>query len=287
MEQREVCISYSHQDRERISVLAQALESEGIQVWWNRDLEAGQDWENELFKELDNIDCIIAAWSPASIYSEWVLTEAGAASTRGVLVPVVLEPCELPEQFAKTQAIDLTQWFGDREAPAFIELARTIMAVFSLAEQKDRLAIKCRDLAASLDGANMESIIDCAAEGQSNAQYLLGVAFRFGGGGLDMDYEQAKDWLLRAAAQGNTDSYYWLGDIYAFNPDEVDLAEAMKWYELGAEAGDAEAAYSAYEICAVGGIGVQKNLVLAQRYLEKAAQLGSGLAREELAQASA
>ena len=52
-----------------------------------------------------------------------------------------------------------------------------------------------------------------------------------------------------------------------------DLAEAVKWYRLAAEQGDADAQVE-LGLCYRKGIGVQKDLAEAKRWFQKAAKQG-------------
>ena len=54
-----------------------------------------------------------------------------------------------------------------------------------------------------------------------------------------MDYAEARKWYEKAAAAGNANAMNNLGDLY-FNGNGVpeDYAEARKWYEKAAAAGN-------------------------------------------------
>jgi len=54
-------------------------------------------------------------WSPRSVASDWVRTEAHFAKDRQKLVPALIEPCTLPIAFTLTQTVNLSGWNGDRE----------------------------------------------------------------------------------------------------------------------------------------------------------------------------
>jgi hypothetical protein len=48
----EIFISYSSKDRERVRILVEALVRQGVPVWWDQHIVAGQNWENELEQAL-------------------------------------------------------------------------------------------------------------------------------------------------------------------------------------------------------------------------------------------
>ena len=65
------------------------------------------------------------------------------------------------------------------------------------------------------------------------------------GEGVPQDYAEAVKWYRLAAEQGNAKAQYNLAVMYD-NGEGVpqDYAEAVKWYRLAAEQGDAKAQHS-------------------------------------------
>jgi hypothetical protein len=121
-----VFLSYAREDRERVSVLAHALESDGWSVWWDRKLVAGEAFDDTIERQLATADSVVVLWSEHSIRSEWVKNEAAAASERDVLVPVLLDDVKQPLEFRRRHAADLTHWTGD---PADSEFSRLIAGI--------------------------------------------------------------------------------------------------------------------------------------------------------------
>jgi formylglycine-generating enzyme required for sulfatase activity len=58
---------------------------------------------------------VVVLWSPRSVTSEWVRTEAHYGKDRGKLVPATIEPCTVPIAFTLTQTVNLVGWQGDRQ----------------------------------------------------------------------------------------------------------------------------------------------------------------------------
>src|SRR5262245_29327324 len=56
---------------------------------------------------------VVVVWSGASIGSRWVKAEAGEGLDRGILVPVLKERVQIPLEFRRVQAADLSDWSGD------------------------------------------------------------------------------------------------------------------------------------------------------------------------------
>lgn len=128
----DVFISYSREDRWRAEGLARALETQGLKVWWDRELPLGQSFSQVIAAELDAARAVIVLWSPASAASNWVRDEAQAALDRGTLIPVLIEPVKIPYGFGQYQAADLTGWDETPSHPAMVrllaEIARVIKA---------------------------------------------------------------------------------------------------------------------------------------------------------------
>ena len=68
--------------------LSAFLEAEGWTVWWDKSLGAADLYRDEIMKQLAAARAVITIWSPNSIKSDWVRSEAGAAKREGKLIPV-------------------------------------------------------------------------------------------------------------------------------------------------------------------------------------------------------
>lgn len=133
----EVFLSYAREDRERASVLAAALEGQGWSVWWDRKIVAGETFDETIEDQLSTARSVVVLWSEHSVGSEWVRNEAGVASERDVLVPVLLDDVKLPLEFRRRQTVDLTRWKGDSTDAEFQALVEGIAA-------KTRTPVKLR-----------------------------------------------------------------------------------------------------------------------------------------------
>lgn len=124
----DVFLSYAREDRERASVLARALESDGWSVWWDRKMVAGEAFDETIERQLATANSVVVLWSEHSISSEWVRNEAAAASERDVLVPALLDDVKQPLEFRRRHAADLTHWTGDPSDGEFLGLVAGIAA---------------------------------------------------------------------------------------------------------------------------------------------------------------
>jgi hypothetical protein len=125
----DIFISYSTQNRRKIAILVGLFERCGWTVWWDQNISSGKQWEPSIEQQLAESRCILVAWSRTSVLSEWVQREARAGLQRNVLVPILLEPVNPPEDFRHVQCARLTAWTGSTEAEELMGLLRTLANV--------------------------------------------------------------------------------------------------------------------------------------------------------------
>lgn len=126
-----VFVSYARADKKRVAKLVTALRGAGFDTWWDDDIPAGASWEQTIERMLDEAEAVIVGWSPTSVASENVRSEARVARARGRLVQIFLEPCEPPLFFGERQGIDLSSWRGSAGGPAFLRLQEALRATLS------------------------------------------------------------------------------------------------------------------------------------------------------------
>jgi hypothetical protein len=108
-----IFLSYANEDRSRVELLIKALEGQGLDVWWDREIPRGKNFNRAIEDALQKASCAIVIWSTNSVASEWVFNEASAARKRGILVPVLIDDVEPPLKFRHLQAARLVDWGGD------------------------------------------------------------------------------------------------------------------------------------------------------------------------------
>lgn len=108
----DIFLSYKRTDRDRVAPIVALLEAHGWSVWWDPRIDAGEQWDEVIEREVGAASCVVAIWSFESVSSRWVRTEAGEGLDRGILVPVLIDATRPPLEFRRIHAIDLTGWRG-------------------------------------------------------------------------------------------------------------------------------------------------------------------------------
>jgi len=104
-----IFISYSRQDRAYVSLLAQALESHHLPVWFDDHIDYGTAWPQEIQKRLDAAKVFVLVMSPRSRESPWVGNElARAIRLRKTIFPLWLEG-DIWFEVERYQAVDVRQ----------------------------------------------------------------------------------------------------------------------------------------------------------------------------------
>jgi hypothetical protein len=115
----DVFLSYSSADREAARRFADRLGQEGLTVWWDAALRAGETFDEVIENALKAAKSVIVLWSPRSVTSRWVRAEATLADRRNKLVPVIIEQCDRPIIFELTHTTDLSKWDGSTSDPSW------------------------------------------------------------------------------------------------------------------------------------------------------------------------
>ena len=129
----DVFVSYKAEDRNRVRPLVEALEAEGLSVWWDAHIGGGDEWRDSIQRHLDESKCVIVVWSRRSIGPDghFVRDEATRAQRRHVYLPVRIDKVDPPLGFGETQAIPIIGWKGDRSDPRYQAVLAATRAVIS------------------------------------------------------------------------------------------------------------------------------------------------------------
>ena len=122
----DIFISYSRSDRERVTRLAEALQSSGYSTWWDDDLAGGVEYSREIESRINAAKAVVVVWSETSIESNWVADEAELGRDADKLIPLVIDNVQPKIGFRQFQSIDFRNWAGDVREPCFASLKQAL-----------------------------------------------------------------------------------------------------------------------------------------------------------------
>ena len=106
----DVFISYAREDANKARLLAEALISEGLSVWWDHDLVGGDNFREQIDETIAAAKMVIVIWSEHSVKSPFVKDEASRANDRQILLPVAIGEVNPPVGFGELQTIRFKRW---------------------------------------------------------------------------------------------------------------------------------------------------------------------------------
>jgi len=170
----DIFISYASEDRGRVRSLAEALQKRRFNVWWDRELAAGQDYAAIIEAQLREAKAVVVVWTASSVASTFVRDEAGRAREDGRLLPVLLDDVEPPMGFGAIQAEDFTSWNGAAGAAQMEILSEALRAKV---EGRDvdgvRIARKRRSLMKRVRVVSLLTVVFLLVGIAAGAKYFL------------------------------------------------------------------------------------------------------------------
>jgi adenylate cyclase len=141
----DVFVSYARADKARVAPLVAAIEAKGWSVWWDPEISAGQEFDDQIEAEIDAARAVLVVWTPTSVASRWVRGEAREAAERGILVPVRFEQARLPMDVRAIHTTDLDAWGEDSTSPLMQECLHALGAMIA----RSQIAQAAKDASAT------------------------------------------------------------------------------------------------------------------------------------------
>ncbi len=82
----DIFVSYKSEERGRVQLLVAALRALRLVVFWDADIDAGDNWRQVLETNLASASVVIVVWSREAVGSEFVHDEADRGQGRQVLI---------------------------------------------------------------------------------------------------------------------------------------------------------------------------------------------------------
>jgi TIR domain len=122
----DVFISYKRERRAAAQHVAKILTIYGYDVWFDYALVKGRDFGLQLDAQIRSSKVLLVLWCKRSVGSRWVHEEVDLAQELGILLPVKIEPCELPVGNRRVDYIDLASWDGSPRSTQLDDLIEEI-----------------------------------------------------------------------------------------------------------------------------------------------------------------
>jgi hypothetical protein len=122
----DVFISYKKEDVARVEPIARGLAQAGYEVWWDHRIPPGRSYRDIIGAALAEAKCVLVIWSNLSANAQWVLDEADEGKRRNVLLPVLIDPVDIPYGFRQIEAARLIGWTGDAKETEWLQLLDSV-----------------------------------------------------------------------------------------------------------------------------------------------------------------
>ena len=121
-----VFLSYAREDVGAAKELADSIARAGHEVWWDRHIQGGSRFTNEIDRALKDAEAVVVLWSEASVQSAWVQDEAAEGRDSGRLVPAALGSVKPPLGFRQFHTVSLGSWTGEGTPEGIDDLVAAI-----------------------------------------------------------------------------------------------------------------------------------------------------------------
>ncbi|MDP3735870.1 MAG: TIR domain-containing protein [Hyphomonadaceae bacterium] len=121
----DIYIAYAREDRERVRPLAESLQFEGWDVWWDPS-DPSIDGSAALDQKLSTAGAILVIWSAYARGSEYVRSEAATGLYKNKLIQARIDSAAPPRPFDQVEVVDLHAWSGEREDPNWRRITQTL-----------------------------------------------------------------------------------------------------------------------------------------------------------------
>ena len=127
----DIFVSYARSDKARVAPLVAAIEAQGWSVWWDPEIDAGQQFDDQIEEELKAAKAVLVVWTPSSVASRWVRGEAREAADLATLVPARFDGARLPMDVRAIHTTDMDGWGENANGPQFQSLLRALSTMIA------------------------------------------------------------------------------------------------------------------------------------------------------------
>src|SRR5690349_23976415 len=138
----EVFVSYARPDEPHAKRVADALMSEGYEVWRDDQLPVHRSYADVIEERLKNAKAVVVLWSAEAAKSQWVRAEADAARNAGTLIQASLDGTVPPLPFNQIQCADLNGWSSGKDSSGWNKLLESVRALAGSTEQETTRTVR-------------------------------------------------------------------------------------------------------------------------------------------------
>jgi uncharacterized protein len=138
-----VFVAYKSEEFEQAEKIITSLVEHGYDPFWNHKILPGEAFADEIDTIIKQVKAGVIVWSRKAQQSKWVKAEAQALNERGVAISVRIDDVavdDLPLPFRADQILDLSEWNGSADEPAFKLLLAAIEKKIGLTKGSARNA---------------------------------------------------------------------------------------------------------------------------------------------------
>jgi hypothetical protein len=130
-----IFLSYSSKDRQPVERLAEKLKAQGFEVWTDREILPGEDWQSAIETALDQASVFLFILSENSLGAPWQELELGMAlrsavgQSKKTVIPVLLggaDPAALPLFLQNRQPIEIDPAEEERAVALIVQKAEAV-----------------------------------------------------------------------------------------------------------------------------------------------------------------
>jgi hypothetical protein len=133
-----IFISYAREDEAVVRTLARGLEHAGHEVWWDKELSAGEAFRNSIQDQLEKSDVVVVLWSERAKVSRYVVDEAESGARRGILLPLRIDTALPPLGFGGFHMLDFANWGGNFASEIWRQLLAEIERISAISGERDK-----------------------------------------------------------------------------------------------------------------------------------------------------
>ena len=81
-----IFVSYAHRDADQVYPIIKRLHGMGYRLWWDKGIEAGEEWPATICDHLLQSTCMLLFLSPEAVDSKWVKKETNVAMMNDIKI---------------------------------------------------------------------------------------------------------------------------------------------------------------------------------------------------------